>query len=498
MNRRRFLKNVGLGVSSLLLPRGAARAAPEEERPRRKPNIVFIFMDDLGWKDVGYNGCKFYETPNIDRLAAEGMVFTQAYVNAGNCAPSRACLISGQYTPRHKVYAVGSIRRGADALKRLDVTGIPEKHSLPPDEPTMADALKAAGYATCFIGKWHLGTSAETQPGAQGFDKVVLRGARRKRGAAPGDDPKSIYAFTAAANRFMEDNRDRPFFIYLAHHAIHSPLEARAEVVKKYEAKKVRDIHRNAKYAACIEHADDGVGRVLAKLKELRLEDNTLVVFFSDNGPTGSSSAAPLRGHKGMYYEGGIREPMVIRWPAVVKPGSTCDVPVLAIDLYPTFLAAAAGAKPKGKLLDGVSLMPLLKGGSKLGREASFWHFPGYLNGTWPGARDPRFRTPPVSVIRKGDWKLHLFHEEWSLEGGWDARDTHKAVELYHLADDIGESKDLASLHKPKRDELLRDLLAWLKATGAPVATKRNAKYDPTAKPQPRRGQRKRSRSKQP
>jgi arylsulfatase A-like enzyme len=455
---------------------------------------VFIFMDDLGWKDVGYNGCKFYETPNIDRLARQGMVFHQAYVNAGNCAPSRACLISGQYTPRHKVYAVGSIRRGRDALKRLDVASIAEARALPAGEVTMAGALKAAGYATCFIGKWHLGKSGEDLPGAHGFDKVVTHANAKRAGA--GNDPKGIYAFTAAANRFMEDNRGRPFFIYLAHHAIHSPIQARPEAVRKFEAKQVDDAHGNAKYAACIHHSDDGVGQLLARLKELGLEENTIVVFFSDNGPTGASSAAPLRGHKGMYYEGGIREPLVVRWPAVIKAGSTCNEPVVAIDFFPTFLAAAGAARPAGKVLDGASLLPLFRGAATLKREAIFWHFPGYLDRAWPGTRDPRWRTPPVSVIRKGDWKLHLFHEEWSLDGGWDARDTNNAVELYNLADDIGELKDLANVNKAKRDELLKDLLAWWKSVDAPIATKKNASYDPAAKPQPGRGRRRGKRKK--
>ena len=489
ISRRDFLAALG-GAAAF----GLTRRLQGGDKPQRKPNIVFIFMDDLGWKDVSYNGCKFYETPNVDRLAAGGMIFHQAYVNAGNCAPSRACLISGQYTPRHKVYAVGSIRRGQDALKRLDVTGIPEAHSLKPGDPTMADALKSAGYATCFIGKWHLGTSQDTQPGAQGFDKVVTGGKGGK--SQPGGDPKNIYAFTEAANRFMEDNKDRPFFIYLAHHAIHSPIQARPEVIRKYEAKKVRDVHQDARYAACIEHADDGVGKVLAKLKELHLEENTIVVFFSDNGPTGSSSAAPLRGHKGMYYEGGIREPMVVRWPAVIRPGSKCDVPVMAIDFYPTFLEAAGAAGPKGKVLDGVSLMPLFKGAATLEREAIFWHFPGYLDRSWPGARSPRWRTPPVSVIRKGDWKLHIFHEEWSLDGGWDARDTSKAVELYNLADDIGESKDLAGADKARRDELLKDLLNWQKSIGAPMATTKNLSYDPASEPQKRKAAKRRTKKK--
>lgn len=482
MNRRQFLKALGLGAASLAMPAGLRQAMAAKKASAGKPNIVLIFMDDLGWKDVGYNGCKYYETPNIDRLAAEGMTFNQAYVNAGNCAPSRACLLSGQYTPRHKLYAVGSINRGANAMKRLDVTQVPETHALPPDDPTMADALKAAGYATCFIGKWHVGTTPETMPDRQGFDKVVVKGGEK-------DDPKGIYKFTAAANEFIEANKERPFFIYLAHHAIHSALQARKEMIEKFEAKKVDDPHAgNALYAGCIAHSDEGVGLILDKLKALGLEENTLVVFFSDNGPTGSSTAAPLRGHKGMYYEGGIREPLAIRWPAAVKAGSKCEEPVMATDLYPTFLDAAGAKAPKGKVLDGVSLLPLLKGAATLDREAVYWHFPGYLDRAWPGARDPRWRTPPVSVIRAGDWKLHLFHEEWALDGGWEKRDTNNAVELYNIAADIGESKNLAAADNAKRDELIRKLLAWQKSVNAPMAAKPNAKYAPAAPPTEKKG----------
>ncbi|MCI0705390.1 MAG: sulfatase, partial [Planctomycetia bacterium] len=438
----------------------------------KKPNIVLIFADDLGWKDVGYQGNDFHETPNLDALAKQGMVFTNAYASAGNCAPSRACLLSGQYTPRHHVFAVGSTDRGPKNLMRL--IPIPNKSGLPPEQVTMPEALKAAGYATGMFGKWHLGGKDGATPKEQGFD--VFFDSRPKPNAKRNEpaDPKGAYSLTKAACAFIETNKDKPFFVYLPHHAIHSALEARPETLKKFQAKKPGMQHKNALYAACLYDLDDAVGVLLKKLDELKLTDNTLVIFTSDNGGTQQSSQEPLRGSKGGYYEGGIREPFIARWPGVIKPGSTCDVPIINVDLYPTFLSAAAADLPKGKVLDGESLLPLFKGEKKLKREAIFWHFPGYLNSPVTRGRDPVFRTRPVSVIRKGDWKLHLYLEEWQLDGSKEKLATNKAVELYNLADDIGERKDLSNTNTQKRDELLDDLLKWHDSTKAPIPTEKN------------------------
>jgi len=225
---------------------------------------------------------------------------------------------------------------------------------------------------------------------------------------------------------------------------------------------------------------------LVRKLKELGLEDNTLLVFTSDNGGTQKSSQEPLRGNKGGYYEGGIREPFIVRWPGVVKPGTTCDDPVITQDLFPTFLAAAGGTVPKGAVLDGESIVPLLKGTDGLKRQAIFWHFPGYLNNPVIRGRDPVFRTRPVSVIRKGDWKLLLYHEEWQLDGGRDTIATNNAVELYNLRDDIGERNNLANTNPAKRDELLDDLLAWMKSTNALMPAEKNPGYAPHAPGEPR------------
>lgn len=448
-----------------------------------KPNIILIFADDLGWKDVGYQGSDFNETPNIDRLATEGMVFTAGYAAAGNCAPSRACLLSGNYTPRHHVYAVQATDRGPKREQRL--IAIPNKSGLAADNLTLADALKGAGYATGIFGKWHLGGSDGAPPEEQGFDTVFE--SQSGWGDSEPDNPKRIFSLTDAACDFMEQNRERPFFVYLSHYAIHTSLQARPETLKKFKAKTPSAQHNSALYAACLYDLDAGVGRLLQKLNELQLDDNTLVVFTSDNGGTQKSSQEPLRGNKGCYYEGGIREPWIMRWTGVTTPGSRCDVPVINQDLFPTFLALAGAGAPEGKVLDGESLLPLLKGEGDLQRESIFWHFPGYLNGPVIRGREldlrTDFRTRPVSVIHQGDWKLHLYWEEWVLDGGREKLSTNGAVELYNLNQDIGERHNLAESHIVQRDRLLHDLLVWLEATDALIPSQPNPAYAPRSQP---------------
>jgi len=446
-----------------------------------KPNIILIFADDLGWKDVGYQGSDFMETPNIDRLAGQGMVFSAGYAGAGNCAPSRACLLSGTYTPRHGVYAVGVTDRGPKQSQRL--IPIPNKMGLAKENITLADALKSAGYAMGIFGKWHLSGKGAAEPGEQGFD-LVFQSSGGWNMNKP-DNPKGIYSLTQAAGEFMEKNKDRPFFLYLPHYAIHSGLQARASTLEKFKAKKPGAQHDNALYAACTYDLDDGIGILMKKLADLGLEENTLVVFTSDNGGTQQSSQEPLRGNKGGYYEGGIREPFIVRWPGVVKPGSRCDVPVINVDLFPTFLSIAGAEVPVGKTLDGENLVPLLKGEGTLKRQSIFWHFPGYLDNPVIRGREldvrTGFRTRPVSVIHKGDWKLHLFLEEWQLDGGREKLAENHAVELYNLKEDIGERIDLANSNSAKRDEVLDDLLAWQKSVSAPLPVQPNPDYDPNA-----------------
>jgi arylsulfatase A-like enzyme len=271
----------------------------------------------------------------------------------------------------------------------------------------------------------------------------------------------------------------------LEHHAIHTALEARPSSLAKFHAKVPGAQHKQALYAACLYDLDDAVGVLLAKLKALNLDKNTLFIFTSDNGGTPQSSQEPLRGNKGAYYEGGIREPFIACWPGVIQAGATNTTPIHNVDLYPTFLAAANAKAPAGKTLDGESLPLLFKGTGNLKRQAIFWHFPGYLDDPVLRGRDPVFRTRPVSTIRKGDWKLHLYHEEWQLDSGREKLATNNAVELYNLAADIGECNNLANANKAKRDELLHDLLRWFKATNAPLPTEKNPQYapdDPTRK----------------
>lgn len=449
-------------------------------------NIVLIYADDLGWKDVGYNGSDFYETPHIDRLAKEGMVFHHGYAGAGNCAPSRACLLSGTYTPRHHVYAVGRTDRGPQKSQRL----IPAlgRTGLAKSETTIAYALKSAGYATGIFGKWHLDGKDGANPSEQGFDVVFdsQEGSPNTFRDRP-TDPKGVFSITRAAGDFMERSKadGKPFFAFVSHHAIHSALEARPESLVKFRAKAPGKQHGNATYAACTYDLDAGVGELIEKIKALGVAEDTLVIFTSDNGGTQQSSQEPLRGNKGGYYEGGIREPFIAWQPGTIQPGES-EVAVHQVDLFPTFLAAAQSEVPEGKTLDGENLLPLLTGGGQLKREAIFWHFPGYLDNPVIRGRAGDvalgFRTRPVSVIRKGDWKLHLFHEEWALDGGRDGVPGNGAVELYNMRKDPGERNDLAGGDINPVNDLLDDLLGWLKETRAPMPDQRNPRYTPPVK----------------
>lgn len=481
-------------LTQVSLVLGCACAVAHAAEVAAKPNIVFVFADDLGWRDVGYQSDGKFLTPNIDRMAADGMVFSSGYASGANCAPSRACLLSGQYTPRHGVYAVDSTGRGPKALQRL--LPIPNTDGLRGEFFSVAEALKEAGYATGHFGKWHLAGRDGELPSRQGFDVTYnsfgegeLKEGTQTNLAGPPDDPKGVYTLTRKAIEFITTNavEGRPFFCYLSHHAIHTPLQARPET-RELVKQRAKAAGVPPAYMGCTYDFDDSVGLLLAALKKLKLEENTLLVFTSDNGATQQSSQEPLRGSKGGYYEGGIRVPMIVRWPGVTKPGSRCDVPVTNVDFYPTFLAAAGAAHRKNTALDGESLLTLFKGGEALQRTGIFWHFPGYLDGPVPRGRDPVFRTRPVSVMRKGDWKLHLYHEEWQLEGGRAALDTNNAVELYHLADDIGERHNLAQQNPAKRDELLDDLLAWMRSSGAKLPTEPSPNYEPQRVPERRAG----------
>lgn len=493
MNRRDFLKNCAAAAKGFALSNCALAAAgcvasgssAQGHISQKRPNIVFIYIDDMGWRDVGFMGSRYYETPNIDRLARQAMVFTNAYANAPNCAPSRACLLSGQYSPRHGVYTVGTSSRGSSKLRKL----IPIENTTVLDTKivTIAEAIKPAGYISASIGKWHLGNDPQFGPIGQGFDVNVggySAGSPAKGYFVPynnpelPDGPPGEYLtdrLTDEALKFIETNKDDPFFLYLPHYAVHTPLQAKKELINKYKKKPGSNGQNNPTYAAMIESTDQGVGRIMDKLDELGLTDNTVVFFFSDNGGVkGITSNQPLRGGKGMLYEGGIREPMFVRWPGRTAPGSTCDAPVIGIDFYPTILEITGAKKPKDHILDGQSFVALLNKESstsdiqysKFSERALFWHFPAYLQGKAEGARDPHFRTRPGAALRMGNFKLIEYFEDGALE-------------LYNLKDDISEQKNLAEVMPEKTAELHKLMLAWRKKVNAPVPTKLNPDYNP-------------------
>ncbi len=304
----------------------------------------------------------------------------------------------------------------------------------------------------------------------------------------PPSDPKGVFTLTRKACEFIEANQDRPFFCYLAHHAIHGPLQGSTGNVGQVQGQDARLPAQQRD--VCRLHLRPRRERRSAVAEARRTGFGARTRCWCSPATTArtqQSSQEPLRGNKGSYYEGGIREPFIVRWPGVTRPGSRCDVPVINVDLFPTFLAAAGAPVPDGKLLDGESLLPLLNGDASLSRQAIFWHFPGYLNNPVIRGREldvrTGFRSRPVTVVHKGDWKLHLYHEEWQLDGGRAKLAENHAVELYNLKDDIGERNNLANENIPKRDELLADVLAWHRLTGALVPHEPNPKYQPDAIP---------------
>ncbi len=432
----------------------------------RVPNIVLILADDLGWTDTGAFGSKYYETPHIDRLAQQGLKLTNFHA-CQNCQPTRAALMSGQYGPRTGVYTVGGIDRFNWQSRSL--RPVENVTQLPLDRVTIAQQLKAAGYATAIYGKWHLGQQGKYHPGQRGFDEAITTMGRHYafQTQPQVDVPADAYLadwLTTKAVDFIERKKDQPFFLYLPHFGVHSPYQAKPKLIEKFKHKPGVAGHNDPVYAAMIYSVDESVGRVMAKLDELDLAKNTLLIFASDNGGVGGyaregikkagdvTDNAPLRSGKGSLYEGGTRVPFIARWPGVTPPGSECNEPAIHVDLFPTLLEVA-GAKPPAKQpLDGESLLPLMRDPqTKLQREAIFQHFPGYL-----GAGEGTWRTTPVGVVQTRDWKLMEFFEDGKLE-------------LYDLSSDIGETKNLATTMPDKAKELHAKMLAWRKAIDAPM-----------------------------
>lgn len=452
------------GVLSLVPP--FLFAADEEKQAR--PNIVFIMADDLGYTDVACFGSKYYETPNIDLLATQGMRLLSHH-HCQNCTPTRAALMSGQYPARTGVYTVGNIDRFD--WKSRPLRPVDNVENLPLDRATIAQQLKQAGYATGIFGKWHIGQNGPYHPARRGFDEaIVSMGAHFEFVTSPKTDyPQGQYLADFLTDRgvdFIRRHKDHPFFLYLPHFGVHAPHDAKPDLVEKFKRKPGVDGHSDPTYAAMIASVDESVGRVMQVLDELKLADNTVLIFTSDNGGVGGYSReglkraggitdnAPLRSGKGSLYEGGTREPFIVRWPGVTKPGSVCDVPTIHVDLYPTFLELAAASKPP-QVLDGESLVPLFRDPStSLKRDAIFQHFPGYL-----GAGKDSWRTTPVSLIQIGDWKLMEFLEDGRLE-------------LYNLRNDIGETRNLAREMPEKTRDLHARLLAWRADIKAPMPTK--------------------------
>jgi len=450
-----------------------------------KPNIVFILADDMGWTDLGCYGTDLYETPNLDRLATEGVQFTDAYAMPV-CSPTRAALLTGRHAARvhMTIWSEGSLK-GPKQRKLLQGVSL---HSLPHTETTLARHLQKAGYLTALVGKWHLG-DADHFPETHGFDVNI--------GGTHWGAPQTYWWPYSGSGRFGSDFRyvphlefgepgeyltdrltdealriidragDRPFFLYLSHHAPHTPIEAKVDDVKYFEAKLRPGLHhKNAVYAAMIKSLDESVGRVLARLKERNLEQNTIVVFASDNGgfigvdkkagqTVPATSNAPLRSGKGSCYEGGIRVPLIIRWPGVTPTDAKCLEPVTIMDLFPTLLRAVDVKLPDEVILDGLDLTPLLKNPArKLDRDALYFHYPHYYA-----------TTTPVSAVRAGDWKLLEYFED-------------NRVELYNLGDDPGEATDLSKQLPDKTMQLRERLHAWREEVAASLPTP-NPDYKP-------------------
>lgn len=468
---------------------GLALSVAAEDKPT---NFVFILVDDLGWTDLGCFGSTFYETPNVDRLATEGMRFTSAYAACPVCSPTRASIMAGKYPARMDTTDWFGAPQPKASLQRerfasLPLIGARYVSRLPLEELTIAEALREKGYATFFAGKWHLG-EVGYWPEQQGFDVNV--GGHHK-GSPPGGYfspyknpamkdgeegehlPDRLARETAS---FIQANKEKPFLAYLSFYSVHTPLMAREDLKAKYEAKaakvrqtpvwgeegarKVRLVQNHAVYGGMVEAMDAAVGRVLAALEEAGVADRTAVIFMSDNGGLSTSeghptSNLPLRAGKGWLYEGGIREPMIVKWPGVARGGSVCDVPVMSTDFYPTMLEMGGLSLRPEQHMDGESFVGLLRGETEDDREALYWHYPHYGNqGSAPG-----------SAIRSGEWKLIWWHED-------DRR------ELYHLGHDLGEEQDVAARNPQVAARLYAMLRTWLEEVDAKMPT-RNANVKP-------------------
>ncbi|MGL4852359.1 MAG: sulfatase [Phocaeicola sp.] len=444
--------------------------------PSKKPNVLFIMADDLGWTDLGVMGSDYYETPHMDKLASQGMLFRQAYAAAANSAPSRACFMTGMYTPRHGVFTVNPPDRGDKRKRKL--IAMPNQEDLDARFITLAEALKEEGYCCGHVGKWHLGADAEgTGPLSQGFSSniageragtpysyfypyIQAHTGKVHIGLETGSEGEYLTdRLTSEAIRFMSEERDEPFFLYLSHHAVHTPLKAPEELIAKYQAKTKGENHKNAVYAAMVESLDESVGRLLKAVDSLGIANETVVILYSDNGGSKPiTQNRPLREGKGSPYEGGTRVPLIIRWPGKLASNSSSDLPVIGVDFYPT-LVGLAGGHPAMEL-DGKNIFELLEEPTR--ERALFWHFPAYLESYEEGGNP--FRATPYSTILSGGWKLIYFYERGEAE-------------LYNLNEDLSEKNNLALVEPGKREELYAQLREWLTQTQAPIPIQLNPFY---------------------
>jgi len=514
---------------AVLLSLGAIQCQQKKEKPL---NVVFFLVDDLGWKDLGCYGSSFYETPNIDRFSKEGVRFTNAYASCHVCSPSRASILTGKYPATLNLtdWLPGRLDFPFQKLKNVVVN-----QHLPYGESTLPKEFQENGYHTAIFGKWHLGEDSASTA-RQGFDLHIPdwnKGWPNKgyfspyglKGLEGGLDGEYLTdRLTDEALKYMVTNKDKPFFLYLSHFAVHDPIQGRPDLVEKYRKKlvnmpypegpayilegnpdaknplsrikmdqllqqeshkgyrifddqtvKIKQRQDNIQFAAMVESMDESLGRVLAKLKELEIDDHTIVIFYSDNGGMSaanfydpehqfsedrldqefSTSNLPLRGGKGWLYEGGIRVPLIIKWPNVGLQGTECDVPVTGPDVYPTILEMAGLPCKSGQTTDGISFVPLLKGEKKINREAIFWHFPHYSN---------HGMQSPGDAVLCGDYKLLEYYD-------------NNFVQLFNLKDDMEEQKDLAAQNPGKVKEMKDILNTWRKQVSAKMMEP-NPKYN--------------------
>ncbi|MDF1813761.1 MAG: sulfatase [Verrucomicrobiales bacterium] len=439
-----------------------------------KPNFILIFIDDLGWKDVGCYGNDFVETPRIDQLAAEGLKFTDFYASGAVCSPTRCALQSGQNQAR-----IGITAHIPGHWRPFERVITPQTTmALPLDTVTVAEALKTADYQTGYIGKWHLDAGRNFYPDKQGYDYTRVIGGPHHPGkfrcqSHPNVKPKPGQCRTEfeadLSVEFIQQNKDNPFFLMVSPFAVHIPLGAMSDKVEKYR-KKAEETGQDLPhpvYAAMIEHCDDMVGRIVDEVEARGLSDNTMIVFTSDNGglyrrydyrehaDDNVATQAPLKGEKGSLHEGGVRVPLIIKYPPMTKPGTVCAEPAISHDFYPTFVDLAGGSLPANQTIDGLSLRPLLADpAAKLDRAALYWHYPHYHH------------SRPAGSIRERDWKLIEY-----LDGTGD-------IEIYHLANDLGETKNLVKERNGKVVDLKKKLAAWRNLVSARMPI-HNPSYDP-------------------